>query len=304
MKDLSKITSAFVEEARIKIIRFLALKRATDKENAQPYEEIVKYMGDNSPEKKYSLQAAKKQCEKLYEIGVIDQTRSKSHDSKWAGEYIKFYFVVENVIEIVAILDALIKGRDRDGAIRTKEVMMEEYKNNPSKFFKEGIFGSRFLDIQEQSLDAIRDIAHNYTQVQKDVINWWSALGQFSMAHYYYPWLYPAASFANMASKAYRSIADYAISGLNIAQNNFDAYIDMSKTYSRLVADNVNEMSQMALKTSKMFEPVPVPAPRGSISTKGAGIPLPEEEEYDYLYALKKLRDELTEIVQIALSGA
>jgi len=30
-----------------------------------------------------------------------------------------------------------------------------------------------------------------------------------------------------MASKAYRSMADYAISGLNIAQNNFNAYIDM-----------------------------------------------------------------------------
>ncbi len=99
------------------------------------------------------------------------------------------------------------------------------------------------------------------------------------------------------------------MSGLTIAQNNIDGYIDMSKIYFRLVEDNVNELSQMTLRaSSKMFnnKPVSDPVPRGSISTKGVvgGIPLPEEEEYDYLYALKKLRDELTEIVQIALSCA
>ena len=43
-----------------------------------------------------------------------------------------------------------------------------------------------------------------------------------------------------------------------MAQNNFDAYIDMSKTYSGLVTDNINEMSQMALNYSNMLGPIPL----------------------------------------------
>jgi hypothetical protein len=294
-QDLGKIKTAF-EEGRIKIIRFLA-SRAREEKDAKTYEEIADHM-------KYSLQAARKHCKMLLEIGVIYQIRSKSHEpSAWAGEFIKFYFVVENMIEIVAILSAVTLGLDKDAAIKIKNLTSRVFEESASKFVY-GIYGGKFLDVQEQTLDAVRNIAHNYTEAQKDnIINWWSAVEEFNR-RYYYSWLYPV-SFANMASQAYRYFADHMISGLTIAQNNTDAYVDMSKIYLRLVNDNMNEWSQMALRAPKMFEPVVVP--RDSMSTKATGIPPlldEQDDEYNYLATLKKLRDDLTEIVQISLCGS
>jgi hypothetical protein len=118
-------------------------------------------------------------------------------------------------------------------------------------------------------------------------------------------------SFTNIASRAYRSIADYAVSGLNIAQNNFDAYIDISKIYSGLIADNIDEISQMPLINSpRTFEsPSHPPALYGS--SRSTGTPrtrLVETEDSGYeVYDLLKwikLRDELAKIVHLALSSA
>ncbi len=81
----------------------------------------------------------------------------------------------------------------------------------------------------------------------------------------------------------------------------------MSKTYSELVKNNTNELYQMALRVSKTFGlvPAPVPVPQDSLSASGTRIILhdQQDDEYDF-FALKKLRDELAEIVQIALSSA
>jgi hypothetical protein len=306
IQDFYKIRSAF-DEGRIKIMRFLALK-AREEKYAKTYKEIADNIKESLKADKYSLQAARKHCKILENIGVIYPTRGPSpQPSDWGGEYIKFYFVVENVIEILAILKAAMQGLDQDRAIKIKEKITKEFKKSPSQFFKYGpIFGAKLFDIQEQILDAVRNIAHNYIGAQKDVIKWSSEVEEELIRRYYYIWLYPP-SFANMVLGSYRSFVDYMMSGLTIAQNNIDTSIDMSKIYFRLVKDNANELSQMALRASKTFEPVPAPpAPQGSISIKGGVIPLPHEQDYDEyeLYALKKLTDELTEIVQIALSGA
>jgi hypothetical protein len=118
-------------------------------------------------------------------------------------------------------------------------------------------------------------------------------------SYYNYSWFYPPG-FADMASKAYRSMADYVISGLNIAQNNFDAYIDMSKTYSGLIAYDVNEMFKIAVDSSKVFKPA-FPAPiltRGTETTTPITIANVEnEDDESSLYEWRKLRDEMTEIV-------
>lgn len=162
--------------------------------------------------------------------------------------------------------------------------------------------------MQIQILDAIRNIAHDYTELQKDLINrWYEVAAEFNSRHYYYyhPWFYPVG-FANLASRAHRSFADYAISGLNIAQNNFDAYIDMSKTYSELVADNINEMSRIILNSPKVFEPTPQPPisiARPETTNVRITVNLKDDEEYDFS-ELRKLIGELTEILEIALSSA
>ncbi|MDQ3967144.1 MAG: hypothetical protein M3275_01965 [Thermoproteota archaeon] len=281
IEDISKIKNAF-EEGRIKILRYLALG-AKEKEDAKTYENITEFMQGESPDNMYSLQATVKQCKKLIEIGVIYVTRSKSHDSKWAGEYIKLYFVAENVIEIIAILAAYTLGLDRDAAKKIKEAIHQIFEQSSNV----SISGSRVIDIQKQSFDVVRNITHNYIKAQKDIINWWSKLGE--QYCYYYLWFYPP-NFANTVSQAYRSFADYLTSGLTIAQNNIDGYIDMSKIYFTLVEDNANELLSHIILPRAPKMPAPIP-------------PLPPIEERD-LDALIKLRDELTEIVQITLIGA
>ena len=297
-RDFGKIFKAFKDKdnKRLEIVRFLA-KEAREEKYAKKRSQIATHLGVSEP-------AALEHCDVLKDIGIIRLIRSKSPGDPLAGprELIKFYLVVENLIEILAILNAAMLGLDRQAAIKIKEAITKIFNESGSRFIG-GIYGGSFLDMQGQILDAFRNIAHNYTQAQKDIINWWSASAEFNMRNYYYPWFYPAG-FANMSSKANRSAADYAISGVNMAQNNFDAYIDMSKTYSGLVADNINELSQMVVNSLNMFELMP----RALIQSKGTEtstttLPDVEDDGYD-LSALSKLRDELTEILQIALSRA
>lgn len=236
---------------------------------------------------------------------VIRQTRSHREGTGGPLDVIKYYLSIENIIEILAILNAGMLGLGNDGAKKIKRALTTIYNQSTQKP-PSGPFYS--LDMQKQILEAIRDIAQSYTGLQKEVVNWWwSTVAESSVS--YYPWLYPT-SFTNMASKAYRSMADYAILGLNMAQNNFDAYIDMSKIYSGLIADNINEMSEMAINSSRMFESHSR-APILSASSS-RGIPLTrladmDDVGYDDVSNLLewiKLRDDLAKIVYIALNSA
>lgn len=318
-EDFKKIKKTLIEE-RIRILRFLALK-ATKEKDAKTNKEIADHI-KCTYKIDYDTSAARKSCIMLREIGVIYQTRSKI-DVPTASdvEYIKFYLVLENLIEIEAILTAAALGLPKRSAKRIKEAITRifnrskiKFRNGEFKRFFEAAVNEvkeiavNYHDLQDQSLDVARNIAHSYTQVQKDSIKWWSALAEFNM-RYYYPWFYPAI-FADMTSNAYRSFADYAISGLNMTQNNFDAYTDMSKTYSTLVANNINEMSQIAVNSSKMFEimtPASILAEEPKTIITATVHDAEEDDDNNNKYNLSeliKLRDEITEILEIALSSA
>jgi hypothetical protein len=166
--------------------------------------------------------------------------------------------------------------------------------------------GDKFLGMQEQILDTFRNIAHSYNEAQKGIVNWWCEVTQSNIRNYcsYYPWFYQPG-FANMTSQAYRSMTDYTISALNVAQNNFDAYIDMSKTYSGLIRDNISEISKMAVNSSQVFEPVSIgPMVTAGVKTNPSTLPnMENEDDESSLYEWRKLRDDLTEIVLIARKG-
>jgi hypothetical protein len=302
-EDFKKIKKA-LGEGRTRIVRFLA-QGSKEEKDAKSYEEIADHIS-RIYKIHYAYAAARKGCIMLRRIGLLYQTRSRKNEMGASEiELIKFYLVTENLIEILAILSAADLGLNKEAAIKIKEAITKIFNESQDKF-RYGIYGGKVLDMQTQLLDVIRNIAHDYTQLQKDLINrWYEVVAEFNSRHYYYyPWFYPIG-FANMVSKVYRSIADYAISGLNIAQNNFDAYIDMSKTYSGFVADNINEMSRIVLNSPKIFEPMP----QASISIAGpettnvrTQVNLKDDEEYD-LSELRKLISELTEILEIALSS-
>jgi len=297
--DFVDIFDAFIDRhgRRLKIIRFLA-KESKEEEHAKTRKQIAREID-------ITEQAALDHLAALQNVGVIVQIRSKDDDNKgrFQGptEVIKYYLNVKNLIEISSILNAAMLGLPKDAAKKIKKGITRIFEQRGDKFTY-GIYASTFLDTQGQILDNIRDVAYTYNEAQKDIVDWWCEVAQSSMKYYYYnPWLY-SPYFANMTSKAYRSIADYAISGLNIAQNNFDAYIDISKNYSKLIADNINEISRTGVTSSKMFEPKS-PGSLLTSSTETTPTTLPNVEYGDDesgLYGWRKLRDELTEIVQIA----
>ena len=295
-----EIIHGFTDEdnRKLEIMRFLAQQGAIEERCARSRREVFSHLH-------ISDEAITKHCNKLRDMGIIRQIRSKRQSGKGPSEVIKYYLFIENIIELLAILDAGMLGLGKDGAMKIKRYLTRLY-NKSQQRPPSGPFYS--LDMQKQFLEATRDVAQSYTELQKDIVNWWSTVAESSVR--YYPWLYPT-SFTNIASRAYRSIADYAVSGLNIAQNNFDAYIDISKIYSGLIADNIDEISQMPLINSpRTFEsPSHPPALYGS--SRSTGTPrtrLVETEDSGYeVYDLLKwikLRDELAKIVHLALSSA
>jgi hypothetical protein len=305
--DFVVIFNAFIDRhsCKLRIMRFLA-KEAKEEEYAKTRKQIASELN-------ITEQAALDHLYSLEDIGVIVQTRSKDDDNKgrYQGprEVIKYYLNVKDLIEISAILNAAMLGLPKDAAKEIKESITRIFNQNTNKFIG-GIYGGKFLDMQQQILDAIRNIAQRYNEAQKDIINWWCEVAQSTMRNYHsyynYSWFYPSG-FADMASKAYRSMADYVISGLNIAQNNFDAYIDMSKTYSGLIANDINDKFKIAVDSSKVFKPSPAPIlTRGTETTTSTPIAIANVEREDDesgLYEWRKLRDELTEIVQITRKG-
>lgn len=307
--DFATINDAFQDQhnCRLRIMRFLA-RVAKEEKNAKTTKQIAKELNDISKPDGISEPAALKHLDPLKGIGVIVQTRSEDEDNKGRGprEVIKYYLNVNNLIEIVAILNAGILGLPKNAAIKIKEAITDIFNQNMNKFIT-GIYGGdKFIDMQEQILDTFRNIAHSYNEAQKGIVNWWCEITQSNIRDYYsyYPWLYKPG-FANMTSQAYRSMTDYTISALNVAQNNFDAYIDMSKTYSGLIRDNISEISEMAENSSKVFEPVSVgPTVTSGLKTIPSTLPnMEDEDDESSLYEWRKLRDDLTEIVLIARKG-
>ena len=99
----------------------------------------------------------------LKDIGVIVQTRSKSYKlSSRGGDYIKFYFVAQNLIAILAILNAGMLGLDKEAAKRTKKGLTKEFNADPNNQFEYAAYASGLVYLQAPAFDTLRNIAHNY----------------------------------------------------------------------------------------------------------------------------------------------
>lgn len=124
LADYRNIFKAFKDKdstIRLEIIRYLA-QEAREENAAKTYNDIVTKLKNRLKEKtglegKITLQAVRKHCEILKEMGIIAPTRSKSHgSSSRGGDYIAFYLVVQNLIAILAILNAGMLGLDKEAA--------------------------------------------------------------------------------------------------------------------------------------------------------------------------------------------
>jgi hypothetical protein len=290
-EDIAKILFAFKTKNRVEIIKFLAQKPATQAKGALRARDIAKNI---AKPKGISETQTIEHCNILKNIGIISKIRSDNLDPGGRNEeLIKYYLEIERLKEVIAIVASAIAGFDEHAAKRIKKLIDRIYKEGPINF----VYGLYNIasNLQDQSIDAAREIADNYAETQKNIIYWWSSIVQYNM-QYYYPWFSPE-NMANIYAEASKFLPNYLASATAIARNNILAYIDMSKIYSQLALDNTNELSQMAVNASKVFEPTS----RTSIGTEEIVTPIDVEPEYS-LSTLQKLKDELTEILQIALS--
>jgi hypothetical protein len=289
-EDINSILFAFRTKKRVEIIKYLAQKPATQAKGAQRRKDIATHTN-------ITEQQTIKHCNILKNIGIISQIRSENSDPGGRNEeLIKYYLVIERLKEVIAIVASAMVGFDKDAAKRIKKLIDRIYNEGPINFAY-GLYNIA-SNLQTLSIDAARYIADNYAATQKNIIDWWSSITQYNIQYYYYPWFSPE-NMANIYAKASKFFPDYLDSATAIARNNILAYIDMSKIYSQLALDNTNELSQMAVIPSKVFEPT---APT-SIQTEEIVIPIDVKPEYN-LSTLRKLKDELTEILQIALSSS
>jgi hypothetical protein len=112
-------------------------------------------------------------------------------------------------------------------------------------------------DYQEQTIQASREIADNYLDSQREIINSFQTawVPQIENANkvFWSNWMSPRQAtelYANMVS----SFANNMIAATNIANNMIFANMDAFKTSIQQAKDNTKELSRIGVNTAKTFE--------------------------------------------------
>jgi hypothetical protein len=109
-------------------------------------------------------------------------------------------------------------------------------------------------DYQEQTIQAAREIADNYLESQKEIINsFQSAWSPYADNLFRTTWMSPrniAELYANMVS----SFANNMIAATRLTNNIIFANMDAFKTSIQQAKDNTKELSRIGVNTAKTFE--------------------------------------------------
>jgi hypothetical protein len=103
-------------------------------------------------------------------------------------------------------------------------------------------------DYQENTIEAIREIADTYIESQKDII-----VNSFQL---WSNWMISPRQVAEDYSKAVSHLADNAISATRLANNTISANLQTFNTSVQTAKENVKEFSKMSSKTIKTFQQI------------------------------------------------
>jgi hypothetical protein len=112
-------------------------------------------------------------------------------------------------------------------------------------------------DYQEQTIQATREIADNYVDSQREIINsfrsaWIPQIGNANRV-FWYNWMSPrqmTETYANIVS----SYANNMIAATRLANNMIFANMQAFKTTIQQAKDNTKELSRIGVNTAKTFE--------------------------------------------------
>jgi hypothetical protein len=103
-------------------------------------------------------------------------------------------------------------------------------------------------DYQENTIQAIREIADTYIESQKDVI-----VNSFQL---WSNWMISPRQVAEDYSKAVSNLADNAISATRLANNTISANLGAFNTSVQTAKESVKEFSKMSGNTIKTFQQI------------------------------------------------
>ena len=130
---------------------------------------------------------------------------------------------------------------------------LDESKDNIKKTTNEAKreiprFTDAITDYQENTIQAIREIADTYIESQKDVI-----VNSFQL---WSNWMISPRQVAEDYSKAVSNLADNAISATRLANNTISANLGAFNTSVQTAKESVKEFSKMSSNTIKTFQQV------------------------------------------------
>jgi hypothetical protein len=166
-----------------------------------------------------------------------DATTAKSEQPSFASQ--------QEIRE--AIVDAFDEAKDN-----TQKAVKEARKEIPR-------YTEAVNEYQEQTLGAVEEIAENYIESQKEIINsfqqstWVSQIGNAYQAFWSNWMLSPKKTTETYASMVSRYL-DNTFTAARLVNNMTFVNIEAFKTSMQQTKDNAKEFSKIAVNNAKMFE--------------------------------------------------
>ncbi|HEU4605701.1 MAG TPA: hypothetical protein VFS46_05625 [Nitrososphaera sp.] len=114
-----------------------------------------------------------------------------------------------------------------------------------------------FNEYQEQTINAARDIAENYLESQKEVVNSmqssWVPYIENMYSMYWTGWMSPRRMTEIYARMA-RNFSDNAIAATRVANNMMFANMEAAKASIQYTRDNMKELSKIGVNAVRTFE--------------------------------------------------
>jgi hypothetical protein len=114
-----------------------------------------------------------------------------------------------------------------------------------------------FNDYQEQTINAARDVAENYLESQKEVVNSmqssWVPYIENMYSMYWSGWTSPRRMTEIYARMA-RNFSDNAIAAVRVANNMMFANMEASKASIQYTRDNLKELNKIGVNAVRTFE--------------------------------------------------
>jgi hypothetical protein len=142
----------------------------------------------------------------------------------------------------------------------TIENVLDETKNNIRQTTKEAQkeipqYTRMFVDIQEESIKTTREIAYNYIESQKEIVNIyqsvWTPYVENVSRSWNYWWISPkglAETYGTVAT----GFADNMVSATRLTNNAISANLEVVRTVLQQTKDSTKEFSRLGVNTARV----------------------------------------------------